>query len=179
MIFILKEKIVNFNYKQYISTNRQFIAFVLSNVINACLLRFFTVHNYFAIKPLLADLAVILLFGSFVYLFKTKKQFTYLMVISFIFTLICIVNSLYYTYYMSFASFSLIAVSLTVVDVGDAVIKNVLQFKDFLFLWQLIFMLIYHRHLRKIKYYEFAGSKENRKKRFTKYNSYRKFNINS
>lgn len=163
----IKNKIVNFNYIEYASTNRLFIAFIISNLINATMLRFFTVHNYFAIKPLLADLAIILLFGSFVYLFKTKKQFTYLMVISFLFTLICIVNSLYYTYYMSFASFSLIAVSLTVVDVGDAVIKNVLQFKDFIFLWQLIFMLIYHHHLKKTKYYEFAGPKENRKKRFT------------
>ena len=163
----IKEKIVNFNYKEYANTNRQFIAFILSNLVNATLLRFFTVHNYFAIKPLLADLAIILLFGSFVYLFKTKKQFTYLMVVSFVFTLICIVNSLYYTYYMSFASFSLIAVSLTVVDVGDAVVKNVLQFKDFIFLWQLIFMLGFHHYLKKAKYYEFAGPKENRKKRFT------------
>ena len=112
----IKEKIVNFNYKEYANTNRQFIAFILSNLVNATLLRFFTVHNYFAIKPLLADLAIILLFGSFVYLFKAKKQFRYLMVISFIFTLVCIINSLYYTYYMSFASFSLIAVSLSVVD---------------------------------------------------------------
>lgn len=163
----IKNKIVNFNYKEYASTNRQFIAFIISNLINATMLRFFTVHNYFEIKPILADLAIILLFGSFVYLFKTKKQFTYLIVLSFIFSLVCIVNSLYYTYYMSFASFSLIAVSLTVVDVGDAVVKNVLQFKDFIFLWQLIFMLIYHRHLKKTKYYEFAGPKENRKKRFT------------
>ena len=163
----IKEKIINFNYKEYASTNRQFIAFIISNLLNAILLRFFTVHNYFAIKPILADLAIILLFGSFVYLFKTKKQFTYLMVISFLFTLICIINSLYYTYYMSFASFSLIAISLTVVDVGDAVVKNVLQVKDFIFLWQLIFMLIYHSHLKKTKYYEFAGPKENRKKRFT------------
>ena len=163
----IKEKIINFNYKEYASTNRQFIAFIISNLLNAILLRFFTVHNYFAIKPILADLAIILLFGSFVYLFKTKKQFTYLMVISFLFTLICIINSLYYTYYMSFASFSLIAISLTVVDVGDAVVKNVLQVKDFIFLWQLIFMLIYHSHLKKTKYYEFAGPKVNRKKRFT------------
>ena len=65
----IKEKIVNFNYKEYANTNRQFIAFILSNLVNATLLRFFTVHNYFAIKPLLADLAIILLFGSFVYLF--------------------------------------------------------------------------------------------------------------
>ena len=163
----IKDKIINFNYREYASTNKQFIAFIISNLINAMLLRFFTVHNYFAVKPVLADLAIILLFGSFVYLFKAKKQFRYLMVISFLFTLICVVNSLYYTYYMSFASFSLIAVSLTVVDVGDAVIKNVLQFKDFIFLWQLVFMIVYHSYLKRKKYYEFAGPKENRKKRFT------------
>ena len=160
-------KIVSFNYVEYAKTNKQFIAFIIGNLINAMLLRFFTVQNYFAIKPILADLAIILILGSFVYLFKAKKQFTYLMIISFLFTVICIVNSLYYTYYMSFASFSLIAVSLTVVDVGDAVVKNVLQFKDFIFLWQLIFMLIYHHHLKKKKYYDFAGPKENRKKRFS------------
>ena len=163
----IKDKIVNFNYKEYICTNKQFIAFVISNVINACLLRFFTVHNYFAIKPFLADLAIVLILGSFVYLFKAKKQFTYLMILSIIFNIICIVNSLYYTYYMSFASVSLIAVSLTVVDVGDAVVQNVLQVKDFLFLWQLFFLAIYHIHLKKKKYIEFAGPKENRKKRFT------------
>ena len=98
----IKDKIINFNYREYASTNKQFIAFIISNLINAMLLRFFTVHNYFAVKPVLADLAIILLFGSFVYLFKAKKQFRYLMVISFLFTLICVVNSLYYTYYMSF-----------------------------------------------------------------------------
>lgn len=160
------DKIKNFNYKEYASTNRQFIAFILSNLLNACLLRFFTVHNYFAIKPILADLALLVLSGSFVYLFKAKKQFTYLMVLSFIFTVVCVVNSLYYTYYMSFVSVSLIAVSLSVVDVGDAVVQNVLQFKDFIFIWQLLFMLIYHHHLKKTKYIKYAESKENRKKRF-------------
>jgi len=162
----LIENIKNFNYKEYASTNRQFIAFVVSNLINACMLRFFTVHNFFAIKPVLADLALLIVTGSFVYLFKAKKQFTYLMVLSFIFTVVCVVNSLYYTYYMSFVSVSLIAVSLSVVDVGDAVVQNVLQFKDFIFVWQLLFMLIYHHHLKKIKYIKYAESKENRKKRF-------------
>ena len=41
----IKNYIVNFNYKEYASTNRQFIAFVISNLINATMLRFFTVHN--------------------------------------------------------------------------------------------------------------------------------------
>ncbi len=49
-------KIKSFDYKRYASTNKQVIAFIISSLINAILLRFFTVHNYFAIKPILADL---------------------------------------------------------------------------------------------------------------------------
>ena len=162
----IKNKIVNYNYKDYITTNKQFLAYLITNLINSMLLRFFTVHNYFAIKPVLADLALILILGSLVYLIKPKKQFRYLMVLSFIFTTICVVNSLYYTYYMSFASFSLIAVSLALVDVGDAVVKNVLQVKDFIFLWQLVFMIWFHSYLSKKNYFDYAGSKENGKKRF-------------
>ena len=43
-------------FKEYLSTNMLMTAFVLTNLINGCLLMFFTVNNYFAIKPILADL---------------------------------------------------------------------------------------------------------------------------
>ena len=160
-------KIKKFDYKEYVNTNKLFLTFVITSLINGMLLRFLTVHNYFAIKPILADLALILLFGSFVYLFKPRNRFKYLMIISVLFTAICIINSLYYTYYMSFASFSLIAVSLTVVDVGDAVVKNVLQIKDFIFLWQLILLIVVHSKLKKKGHYNNVAKKENKKKRFT------------
>ena len=161
------KKIKNFDYRHYFKTNILFFTYIVTNLINAMLLRFFTVHNYFAIKPILADLALILLLGSFVYLFKPKNRFKYLMIVSFLLTAICVINSLYYTYFMSFASFSLIAVSLTVVDVGDAVTKNVMQVKDFLFIWELIVLIIVHRRLRKTGHYTRVASKENKKKRFT------------
>ena len=170
----MKEKITkfikqfkNFEYKEYAKTNVLFFTFIITTLLNGMMLRFLTVHNYFAIKPIIADLAVILLFGSFVYLFKPKNRFKYLLIISVLFTAICIINSLYYTYYMSFASFSLIAVSLTVVDVGDAVVENVLQLKDFLFLWQPIVLIIVHHCLKKKKdYYNTVAKKENKRKRF-------------
>ena len=170
----MKEKITkfikqfkNFEYKEYAKTNVLFFTFIITTLLNGMMLRFLTVHNYFAIKPIIADLAVILLFGSFVYLFKPKNRFKYLLIISVLFTAICIINSLYYTYYMSFASFSLIAVSLTVVDVGDAVVENVLQIKDFLFLWQPIVLIIVHHCLKKKKdYYNTVAKKENKRKRF-------------
>ena len=164
------KKIVNFfktfDYKYYFNTNILFFTFVITSLINGMLLRFITVHNFFAIKPVIADLALVLLLGSFVYLFKPKNRFKYLMIVAFILTAICIINSLYYTYYMSFASFSLIAVSLTVVDVGDAVVKNVMQIKDFLFVWQLIVLIIAHIKLKKGKYYNYVAKRENKKKRF-------------
>ena len=169
----MKEKITkfikqfkNFEYKEYAKTNVLFFTFIITTLLNGMMLRFLTVHNYFAIKPIIADLAVILLFGSFVYLFKPKNRFKYLLIISVLFTAIGIIKSLYYTYYMSFASFSLIAVSLTVVDVGDAVVENVLQLKDFLFLWQPIVLIIVHHCLKKKKdYYNTVAKKENKRKR--------------
>lgn len=87
----------------------------------------------------MADLALILLLGSFVYLFKPRNRFKYLMILSIIFTAVCVINSLYYTYYMSFASFSLIAVSLTVVDVGDAVVKMYFNLKILCFYGNLFY----------------------------------------
>lgn len=143
----------NFEYKEYARTNQLFLAFVITSLLNGMLLRFFTVHNFFAIKPILADLAIVILFGSFVYLLKPKKRFTYIMIMSVILTIIVVGNSLYYTYYMSFISFSLIAVSLSVIDVGDAVMQNVVEWKDFLFLWQPIFLLVFNHFLKKKDYY--------------------------
>ena len=58
------KKAKKFDYKDYISTNKLFFTFVLTTLLNGMLLRFFTVHNYFAIKPIMADLALILLLGS-------------------------------------------------------------------------------------------------------------------
>ena len=160
-------KVKEFDYKYYLSTNVLFFTFVITTLINGMLLRFVTVHNFFAIKPVLADLALILLLGAFVYLFKPKNRFKYLVILSVILTAVCVINSLYYTYYMSFASFSLIAVSLTVVDVGDAVIKNVLQFKDFIFLWQIIVLFIVNLRLKKKGHYNRVAKLENKKKRFS------------
>lgn len=156
----------SFEYKEYAKTNILFFTYVITTLLNGMLLRFFTVKNYFEIKPILADLAIILILGSFVYLFKPKNRFKYLIIVSLILTIVCIVNSLYYTYYMSFASFSLIAVSLTVIDVGDAVVENVLQLKDFIFLWQIIVVIIVHNILKKKDHYNTVAKKENKKNRF-------------
>lgn len=140
--------------KNYLSTNILFMTFVSTSVLNATLLRFFTVKNYFELKPILADLAVVLIIGAFGYFIKPKHQFKYFFSWSIIFTILCIANSMYYSNYVSYLSFSLLATSLQIIDVGDAVIENVLELKDFSYLWQIAAMVFIHVNLKKKKYYE-------------------------
>ncbi len=151
--------------KSYLKTNILFMTFVICSVINACLLRFFTVKNYFDIKPIIADTAVVLIIGAFGYFFKPKHQAKYFTVWSIIFILICIINSVYYTNYVSFASLSLLGTSTQVVSVADAVIKNIMELKDFSYIWQLFALLMVNRSLKKREYYDAVAKIENGKLR--------------
>ena len=164
-ILKLFKKVINFNYKDYINTSILFLVFVITNILNSSLVRFFTVKNYFAIKPIIADLAILLFIGAAAYFFKPKNRFKYFIIWSILLTAICVIDSMYYTFFMSFSSISLLATSMQVVDVGDALVKNVVQFKDFIFIWQPIFLFIIHKGLRNREYYVKIEKNERRKKR--------------
>ena len=136
--------------KIYISNNKLFFIFVITSVINATLLRFLTVKNYIDIRPIIADTAVVVILGSFGYLFKPNNRFKYYMVFTILFTAICVINSMYYTNFLSFASISLLATSLQVVDVADAVVQNVMELKDFSYLWQILALIMANSAIKKI-----------------------------
>lgn len=140
--------------KNYFSTNILFMTFFVTSIINACLLRFFTVKNYFDIRPFIADVAVVLIIGSLGYFIKPKHQFKYFISWGVIFTLICIINSMYYTNYLSFTSFSLLETSLQLVGVTDAVVENVMELKDFSYIWQIFALIFTNKTLKKRKYYD-------------------------
>ena len=77
----------NFDYRQYTKTNILFFTFVLSNFFNAWMLRAFTVHNYFELRPIIADITFLVLVGAFAYLFKEgKKQYRYFLICNHIIT---------------------------------------------------------------------------------------------
>ena len=98
----------------FFKNNILFTTFIITSLINGCLIRFLTVKNYTAISPILADLAFILFVGSCAYFFKPKNRFKYFITWSVILTLICLINSVYYTNYVSFTSFSLWVTSMWV-----------------------------------------------------------------
>jgi lipoteichoic acid synthase len=146
--------------KNYMKTNLLFGTFLTTSIINVTLLRFFTVSNYFDLNPIIADIAIIIIIGSFGYYIKPKHQFKYFFTWSIFFTTLCITNSMYYTNYLSFASVSLLATSMQIIDVSDAVLENVIQYKDFIYLWQVVAILFVHRKLVSKNYYEKAAKIE-------------------
>lgn len=163
----IKNDLVNI-YKKiltYSKTNIMMTVFVFTNLINAIILRIFTVGNVFAIKPVLADLVVLLFISAFGYFFKPKKQFRYFMVWSVIFTLICLINCIYYSNYISFASFSLLATSLELGGYTNA-LENIIEFRQFIFLWQPFCLIFFHFNLKRKGYYEKVKIVEKGKVRF-------------
>lgn len=142
------------NINKYLENNVLLLYFVISSLINSTLIRITLLENSFSLKPVLIDLGVTLLISSFSYFIKPKSRIKYFTIWSFILVAICIINAHYYGYYSSFASVSLLATSAFVMDVSDAVVKDVLHFEYFIYLWQLIGLLYLNRLLKKKGYYE-------------------------
>lgn len=124
--------------------NKLFIIYIICNLMTSTLLRFLTTKNYYNIKPIIADLGVLIIIGSFSFLFKNKKRFYYLLIFTVIGSIICTINSIYYSNYLSFASISLIGSIAFLKDVGNAVVDNIFEIKDLIFLLQIpIFIICY------------------------------------
>ena len=152
--------------REYIKSNVIFFLLIITSVFNALLLRYFTIHtldNFLNIAPVLADAAIVTLFASFCYLMKPKKRFPYLFILSIIFTAICMINSIYYSYYNPFSSISLLSTSRFVSDVGDAVVDNVLEIKDFTYLFEPIVLLVVYYVLKKNGINQFQEDKKDDK----------------
>lgn len=164
MIKFLQKSLKKF--KKYIKTNILMSTFIITSLINGCLIRFFTVSNYFAIKPILADLIFLFIITAFGYFIKPKHQFKYFLSWSIVLTAICIINKVYYGNYLSFASVSLLKTATEIGGYTDALIENILQFKDFIFIWQIFALCFVHTQLKKKKYYEKVKEVENGKVRF-------------
>ena len=164
--YIKEEQVI----RNYFKNNALFVAFLIVNLLNATLLRFLTmgITENLTIRPVMADLAVLIIVGSFGYLFKPKNRFTYYMVFTTLFTLICLINSVYYTFYTSFASVSMLALAQFIGPVGDAVVESVLQLKDLVYLVPLLAFIIVHIKLKRKNYYKKVDKKKIRKKHMIK-----------
>ena len=149
----------------YLVTNRLFIIFAFFALIETILIRVNTVKSPFDYKPFICDLALIVIIGSFAYLIKADKRYKYYRNWLFIITLACIVNSIYYIFYTSFVSFSLLATITQIETVGDSLVEK-LRFVDFIYIiFPIIFHFI-HKSFKNDNYYFYISKAEKGKKSF-------------
>ena len=137
---------------EIIKNNTLFFVYVVTLLFNTVILRYFTIgtlENVFYYKPLFADLTIILLVGSINFLLKEKNRFSYLLGTNIFLTLICIINSVYYTFYTSFSSISLLATSKYAQEVSDAIFENVLKISDLVYIWAPIMLIVTYVKLKK------------------------------
>ena len=141
--------------KLYITTNLFFFIYIVLNVISGILVRYLTTNNpsnIWQIQPILADFAVVVLLGSFGYLMRHKIRMIYWHFLTLIYAFICIINSVYYTFYSSYVSVSLLSTAKYGEDVSDAIFA-ILKLKDFVYILVPILLIILHINLSKRKYF--------------------------
>lgn len=152
---------------EYIATNRLFLSYVIISLLGLVLIRNFTIGNALSFKTFIVDLALVLIIGSFGYLIKPKNQFRYFLIVILIFTTMEVINSIYYTFYYSFASFGEIATAGQTETVAGSIFEK-LKITDIIYiLFPFIFYAI-HRKLTKKYYYNFMNIVEKGKKMLTK-----------
>ena len=145
----MKKKTVDM-IKRFLYNNALFLTFIFTSLINAFLLRCFTVKNYISISPILADTTIILLIGSIGYAIKNpKKRIFYYVPWSVVFTFLCVANSIYYTNYRSFISISLLSTASQLGGVMDAVTENIMEIKDLVFIWGIVALIVVYVILTK------------------------------
>lgn len=155
----IKKKIVEFfkQTKKVIKDNSLLFVFVVGTLLNDILLRAFTIGQIYKISPFVVDLFVTLIFASIYFLIKEKNRFKYLFILSIISTIVCIANSIYYSYYSSFISVTFISFAFTNTETGDAnVVGNLLKLKYFIFIWLPICLYIVNKR-KKVKLKETYG----------------------
>lgn len=138
------------HYVTFFKNSPLLLAFLLTTLLNTILLRLITIGKIGNPKPILIDLGFLFIVSSFIFFMKKDKtKIRYLMFWSIFTAILCTIHAIYYTYYSSFASISLLATSTFVVDVGDAVVENVMKIEDFIFFISPI--LLYYIYTRLVK----------------------------
>lgn len=153
LVEIIK-KIKKYPFRSKLKENDLFFVTIFCIIVNDLLLRAFTIGLSFAIGPFVGTTIVALFLASFSFLIKEEKRIIYFSILLFFSILITVSNSIYYTFYSSFVSISLISALFQLSDVKDAVSESVFQIKDLIYFWSLIaFILVIRKNkIEKRKY---------------------------
>lgn len=168
----MKKKVKNFikkhkkDFEVFALTNRQFIAFIVIMLLEVTFLGITTLGKSWSFFAVMFDFSVIVILGAIGYLFKPHKQYIYLQTVLIITTIICLINGIYYTFYNSYVTVSLIESLGQVNTVTDAVFDKLTPVHFVYVVFPVLFYLV-HRSLDNHNYFNYVKKIENGKKNFS------------
>lgn len=129
----LINNIKNYNFKdtykrfiKFIKNNLLFISFVFFCFLGFALVRLITIGTFINFQAGLFDITIAILLGSLGYLFKSpKKQNRYYLTILIIMAIIEFANAMYYSFFSSFVSVTLVTTLFQASEQGGAVIEKI------------------------------------------------------
>ena len=148
----IKNYIINFitKTKNYMIDNKLFSIYILLSTILCFSIRMLTTMTILNYKPLITDLGLILIFGIFVFLIKTnQKRYLFLQLLLCFYTLICVINAIYYAFYTSFASITELSSLGQVKTVAGSFFERVSFIQFIYIIIPIIFHIFYEKSKRK------------------------------
>ncbi len=150
----VRDKIV-----EYVLTSKLFISYIIIALSEVGLVRYFTLGEFFTLRSFLANFGIIIIIGALGYFVKANKRFRYLMLALIVITAICMINTIYYKFYASYASFGELATAGQTETVLGSIFDK-LVITDFVFVLLPIIFYLIHKKLNKSSYYNFINKIE-------------------
>ena len=135
----------------YIYNNKIYCIYALISSVLFFTIRLLTTNVYLTIYPILVDLALIFILGSFSFFFKTHlKRFIYLECLLTLHSVVCVINAIYYTYYASFASITELGSLGQVKTVKEAFYEHLNPLQFIYLIAPIVFYFIYKKLKKKL-----------------------------
>lgn len=143
----------------YFITNRLFLSYVLIAFLGCICVKSLTIGNGFGIRSVIVEFGLVVVLGSFGYLFKPKNQYNYFFALICFLATLFTVNSIYYTFYSTFASAGELATVSQLETVTGSIFEKI-KIADLIYIIMPLIFRTIHMNLKTSPYYEYISKIE-------------------
>ncbi len=138
----------------YFITNRLFLSYVFITFLGCICVKSLTIGNGLGIRSIVVEFGLVVILGSFGYLIKPKNQYNYFFALICFFATLFTVNSIYYTFYSTFASAGELATVSQLETVTGSIFEKI-KLADLIYIIMPLIFRAIHINLKSSPYYEY------------------------
>ena len=143
----------------YFITNRLFLSYVLIAFLGCICVKSLTIGNGLGIRSVVVEFGLVIILGSFGYLIKPKNQYNYFFALICFLAVLFTINSIYYTFYSTFASAGELATVSQLETVTGSIFEKI-KIADLIYIIMPLVFRAIHMNLKTSPYYEYISKIE-------------------